>query len=186
MRFQTLQKGNMYPFDIQKKIVLACLVVHNYILREQGYANFFNTPFDDNEFDDGSVVEDAPTGMCLKATTSTAGEALREEIANELWLAGNVTYIFLSLQLPSTSGLVIGSSRSLAEGTSSKKGEGIESRAFEMEFYSLGGAYLAQRTLQTTSIRRGGQQRLSRRSPVEVIDIIESALVCNVTNSIGS
>ncbi|MQL93372.1 hypothetical protein Taro_026015 [Colocasia esculenta] len=90
MRFQTLQEGNMYSFDTQKKIVFACLVVHNYIRREQGYDDFFNAPFDDNESDEGSMLEHAPTGVCLNPTIRAAGEALREEIANELWLAGNV------------------------------------------------------------------------------------------------
>ncbi|MQL77973.1 hypothetical protein Taro_010377, partial [Colocasia esculenta] len=53
MRFQTLREGNMYPFDAQKKIVFACVVVHNYIHREQGCDDFFNPPFDDNESDEG-------------------------------------------------------------------------------------------------------------------------------------
>ncbi|MQM02720.1 hypothetical protein Taro_035489, partial [Colocasia esculenta] len=59
------------------------------VITQNGYDDFFNAPFDDNEYDDGSMVEDVPIGVCLNAAASAVGEALREEIANELWLAGN-------------------------------------------------------------------------------------------------
>ncbi|MQM05170.1 hypothetical protein Taro_037977 [Colocasia esculenta] len=65
MRFQTLREGNMYPFDTQKKIVFACLVVHNYIRREQGYDDFFNAPFDDNESDEGLYLRMHPLACAL-------------------------------------------------------------------------------------------------------------------------
>ncbi|MQL84577.1 hypothetical protein Taro_017077 [Colocasia esculenta] len=89
MRFQTLRKGNMYPFSTQKKIVFACLVIHNFVRREYGYDDFFNQALDEHSCADDAGDDEVPIAMKLDATAVAARHAVREAIADELWAVGN-------------------------------------------------------------------------------------------------
>ncbi|MQM06448.1 hypothetical protein Taro_039269, partial [Colocasia esculenta] len=83
MRFQTLREGNMYPFSTQKKIVFACLVIHNFVRREYGYDDFFNQALDEHSCADDAGDDEVPIAMNIDATAVAAGRAVREAIADE-------------------------------------------------------------------------------------------------------
>lgn len=87
MRFKTLKEGSCYPFRTQLLIVLACCVVHNYIRREHGEDFYFNNT---GETNDGGNDDDDDDGNNVDVGVSQpdmrAGDTLRTEIANQLWL----------------------------------------------------------------------------------------------------
>ena len=85
-RFQTLREGNCYPFRTQVLIVIACCVVHNFVRRQQGEDFYFNSSREGGREDEHHEPEEDPN-LSVSPSEMTAGGALRDTIATQLWMS---------------------------------------------------------------------------------------------------
>ena len=83
-RFKILRTAIPFPFKVQKRIVMACCIIHNFIRRNQGNDKYFNMSLapmppdhDEDDIDPLLIIGD---DECRR------GENLRNSISNRLWV----------------------------------------------------------------------------------------------------